>query len=409
MRVLVLTHNLPRFSGDFSGTFVDALCRALANQNSRVDVVAPHDVAYNATFSRPYHLATYKYAWPPSLQTVGYTRSLVGDLKPRPISLLVTPAMLASGVAACLRLIQAQRPDVIHAHWLLPNGLIGAIVSKVTDIPLVVSIPGSDLLVARLNSLTRALARLTLRQAALATANSRELESVAYTLGAHPDRFDLIIYGVDPQSLLPNRESGLALRKRLDIGDSEFVVLAVGRMVPKKGLRYLVEAMPNLLRAAPQARLLLVGNGEQRRALEHLSEQLGVAKKVHFAGVVPRHEIAAYYNAADVLAMPSITEPEDGLNVCVLDAMACAKPIVATTVAGNPLVVHEGVNGCLVPERQPDQLASRLAMLAKDEQKRAAFGAASRKLVEDQFSWSHIAHRYLEHFHRIASLSSGRG
>ncbi|MHB0877865.1 MAG: glycosyltransferase [Anaerolineae bacterium] len=403
MRVLVLTHNLPRFAGDFSGTFIDALSRALVDAGAGVHVVAPHDADYDTTVARPYGLTTYRYAWPASLQTVGYMRSLAGDLKVRPVSALATPAMLAAGTLACLRAIRRHRPDVIHAHWLLPNGLIGALASRLTGVPLVVSIPGSDLLVARLNAASRALARFTLSRAALATANSEELRAVAMTMGARPERFDLIIYGVDPTAIRPDAAAGTALRAELGIAADDFVVLAVGRMVPKKGFRYLADALPQLLQRQPRSRLVFVGNGDERPSLERSVAAAGTAARCHFAGTVPRDRITAYYNAADVLAMPSVTEPEDGLNVCVVDAMACARPIVATTVAGNSLVVSEGVNGYLVPERRADLLAERLAALAADGDLRQRLGQASRERVEREFAWDTLARRYLAHFRRIAA------
>lgn len=401
MRVLVLTHNLPRFAGDFSGTFIDALCRALVDEGEQVHVVAPHDSAYGPLLPRPYGLTTFRYAWPPSVQTVGYTRSLASDLKVKPLSALATPAMLTAGTLACLRTIRHFRPNVIHAHWLLPNGLIGAIASRLTGVPLVVSIPGSDLLVARLNGASRALARFTLSRASLATANSEELRAIAMTLGAAPDRFDLIIYGVDPTVIRPDAAAGAALRTQLAIAPEDFVVLAVGRMVPKKGFRYLAAAFPSLLAQHPRARLVLIGNGDEKAAIERAVSS--VADRCLLAGTVPRDRIAAYYNAADVLAMPSVTEPEDGLNVCVLDAMACAKPIVATTVAGNPLVVADGVNGYLVPERRADLLADRLAALAADPAACRRMGLMSRERAEREFAWSCLARRYMEHFRRIGA------
>lgn len=406
LRILELTHNLPRFPGDFSGSFIDALCQALVQLGGEVTVLAPHDRAYLSGMTRAYSLHTFRYAWPASLQTVGYMRSMVGDLRLRPSSVLVTPALLAAGIKACTRLVRHQRPDVLHAHWLLPNGFIAAVTSRLTGVKLAISLPGSDLLVARSNPLARAFARFSLAQADLVTANSAELQQVAYGLGARREQFDLIIYGVDPSALQPDPASGSALRQELALSPSHFVVLAVGRLVPKKGFRYLVEAMPGLLATGVDAYLLLVGEGSERQALEQLAAGLRLGRRVRFIGSVPRGRIGAYYNAADVLCMPSVTEPEDGLNVCVVDAMACGRPIVATTVAGNPLVVREGVNGFLVPERRADLLASRLADIAADRDLAARFGAASRKMAEQEFSWRALAGRYLNHFRRLATASS---
>lgn len=401
MKVLVLTHNLPRFPGDFSGTFIDALATAMTAQGADVRVLAPHDVAYGPSMDRPYQLDLYRYAWPAAYETVGYMRSMESDLRPRRGSLLATPATLAFGITAGVRLARHWQPDIIHAHWLLPNGLIGAAISRMTGVPLVTSLPGSDLLVARLNAGTRALARYVLRRSSLVTANSHELRDVALSLGAPKDRFDLIVYGVDPNEIKADRLAGESKRRELGLSPSDYAVLAVGRMVPKKGFRYLIQALPPLLTRVPTARLILVGDGDERANLERMASAMGLRSSVEFAGTVPRNEIAAYYSAADVLAMPSVTEPEDGLNVCVLDAMACGLPVVASTVAGNPLVVEDGVNGILVPERRADLLAEALAQLHSDRRRLRALGQAGRRRVEAEFTWSHLAGRYLDHFERI--------
>ncbi|MBC7106732.1 MAG: glycosyltransferase, partial [Firmicutes bacterium] len=246
-------------------------------------------------------------------------------------------------------------------------------------------------------------ARFALDQAALITANSHELQRVALELGADGARFDLIVYGVDPDRIRRDVEAGTALRRRLGLEPDAFVVLAVGRMVPKKGFRYLIQAMPALRERIPVARAVMVGDGDERANLERMASALGVRAAVDFVGSVPRDEITAYYSAADALAMPSVTEPEDGLNVCVLDAMACALPIVSTNVAGNPLVVEDGRNGYLVPERRPDLLAEALARLALDPDNARRMGLAGRRRVEAEFSWPRLAARYLDHFHRIAA------
>ena len=133
---------------------------------------------------------------------------------------------------------------MIHAHWLLPNGFFGAVASRLLDIPLVVSIPGSDALVAGQNPLFRAMTRFTLDQAGLITANSHALRDVAVQeLGADPARFDLIIYGVDPNALRPDPTGTSEFRAGLGIPDDALLLLAVGRMVYKKGFDIALRAL----------------------------------------------------------------------------------------------------------------------------------------------------------------------
>ena len=105
---------------------------------------------------------------------------------------------------------------------------------------------------------------------------------------------------------------------------------------------------------------------------------------------------------ADALVMPSVTRPADGLNVTVLDAMSCAKPVVGTNAAGNELAIRDGVNGFLTPEGDDAALAHALATLAGDPDLRARMGAEGRRMIERELGWPHLARRYVAHFERMA-------
>jgi glycogen synthase len=117
-------------------------------------------------------------------------------------------------------------------------------------------------------------------------------------------------------------------------------------MVPKKGFDVLIRALADpILQALPIVGVM-VGEGDDKAAWQELAVQLRVADRLRWVGNVPKTEIGKYYNLADFLAMPSVSRPADGLNVCVLDAMSCGKPVIGTPVAGNPLAIVDGVTGC---------------------------------------------------------------
>ena len=127
-----------------------------------------------------------------------------------------------------------------------------------------------------------------------------------------------------------------------------------------------------------------------------------MAARLHWVGSIPKTEIGVYYNMADMLAMPSVSRPADGLNVCVLDVMSCGKPVVASTVAGNPLAVVDGVTGLMVPEQDPPALAAVIAALIDNPQHAREMGAAGRKRIEDELGWPQLARRYVGHFERMS-------
>ncbi len=429
MHLAVLTHNYPRFPGDFSGSFVAALSSELARQGNRVSVLAPWDPAYskqwpaNSGQSSP-DLHLWRYAPRAEWHRLGYMRTMEADVRMRGETYWLAPLFFAAGTAATLEWCRRHKPDVIHAHWLLPNGFFGAVASRALGIPLVVSIPGSDALVAGQNPLFRAMARFALEQAGLVTANSHALRDVAIQqLGADPARFDLLIYGVDPDALRPDPSGAAEQRTAWGIPTDALLLLAVGRMVYKKGFDVLLHALAilkqhGLLPASqspnhpvtlspplplPPLHLALIGDGDLWQQWQGLARRLGIEDHVHWLGRVPFDQMGRAYNAADALVMPSVTRPADGLNVCVLDAMACSRPVIATPAAGNELVVQDGVNGWIVPEQDPHALAAAILRLAAlSPAQRAAMGQASRHMIETQFGWPHLARRYLEHFARLA-------
>ncbi|MEJ5198731.1 MAG: glycosyltransferase [Anaerolineae bacterium] len=145
----------------------------------------------------------------------------------------------------------------------------------------------------------------------------------------------------------------------------------------------------------------MVGEGDLWAEWQALGRDLGLGDRVHWVGNVPADRIGVYYNMADALVMPSVTRPADGLNVTVLDAMSCAKPVVGTAAAGNELAIRDGVNGFLVPEADDVALADALAALAADPELRARMGRAGRQMIETELGWPQLAARYVSHFERL--------
>lgn len=427
MHIGVLTHNYPRFPGDFSGTFIEALCQEFARQQQAVTVWAPYDPAYQlldapgnpskSNLQPPtskIDLRLYRYALSDQAHTLGYMRTMQSDLALRRNSYWLGPALLAAGIGKVVRDARQQRPAVLHAHWLLPNGFIGAVASRLLGIPLVISVPGSDAQVANANPLFRTLARFAMRQASLMTANSADLrDAVAALEPSVLQKFDLIIYGTDPAALKPDPTGVNQLRAQWAEASMPpphphtpspchpFTILCVGRMVYKKGFDTLIRALAEPACRERDVIAVMVGEGDQKVEWQALAQQLGVSDRLRWVGNVPKDQIGVYYNACDVLVNPAVRKPVDGLNVCVLDAMSCGKPVVGSTVAGNPLAIAEGVTGFLTAEGDPAALAQALAQLAADPDLRQRMGQAARQRIEAELGWPPLARRYLAHFQRL--------
>jgi glycosyltransferase involved in cell wall biosynthesis len=173
-------------------------------------------------------------------------------------------------------------------------------------------------------------------------------------------------------------------------------LLAVSRLAPperRKGLDHLLRALALLAVNGVEARLDIVGDGEDRRRLERLARELDLAPRVTFHGRVSDAELRQCYAACDVFVLPSGRE---GFGLVYLEAMAHARPVVAADAGGTPFVVRPGVSGELVPYGDPERLAQCLARLARDPEGARRLGLAGRRFLEQTFTFEHLVERTRE-------------
>jgi glycosyltransferase involved in cell wall biosynthesis len=159
------------------------------------------------------------------------------------------------------------------------------------------------------------------------------------------------------------------------------VVGNVAALVPHKGQRHLLDAMPLVIREVPDARLVILGEGELRPQLEHQIKHLHLEKHVVLPGF--RADVLSLIKSFDLFVMSSETE---GLGTSLLDAMAAGKACVGTRVGGIPEVIDDGVTGLLVPPHDPPALATAIVKLLKDPKERASMAKAGLARVKAQFS-----------------------
>ncbi|HET9186904.1 MAG TPA: glycosyltransferase family 4 protein [Acidothermaceae bacterium] len=198
---------------------------------------------------------------------------------------------------------------------------------------------------------------------------------------------------VDSEHFRPGA-GGAAVRQRLDLAGRR-VVVCVSRLVPRKGQDALIKAMPAILRAAPDAMLLIVGEGPYRERLEKSVDEVGVRRAVRFTGGVPWQELPAYFDAGDVFAMPCRTRRKgldvEGLGIVYLEASAVGIPVVAGNSGGAPDAVLEGQTGFVVDGEDVDAVAGAVIGLLLDPDRARTMGAAGRAWVEREWTWAGTA------------------
>lgn len=406
MRVLMLTSSYPKFRGDTTAPFVESIATHITTvKNTAVHVVLPeHRELKRGALEDGVYFHPYKYAPRPEWTLWGYAEALRGDVKLKRGVYALAPLALTSSFNELMRLTAREKFDVIHAHWVLPNAPVAALVAQRRKIPLVISMHGSDVFMAEKNRVFGSVARWCFDRAAWITACSDELMQRALLLGADESKTELIPYGADAKVFHVHPDEAARVRAQLNLKPDDVMILAVGRMVYKKGFEFLIGAMPQILEQTPHARLVLVGYGDLRESLEARSHSLGLNGHVTFAGRVPRQEIPAYFAASDIVSVPSVRDDAgnvDGLPNVVLEGMAAGKPIVASNIAGFPDVIGHGESGLLVPEKDSTAIANAVVQLAGDAALRERLGAQGRIQVHENLNWDNVARRFVRVYERV--------
>lgn len=403
MKICLLTHTFPRFKGDSAAPFMGVLAKALVELGNEVFVLTPFDPKFK-TQDTPYHIQTYKYIWPEKLHILGYSRTLKNGQDLRLPTFLLGPLLVFFGFLALIKLIINNKIDIISVHWIIPNGFIAYLVSNILGTPFTVTIPGSDVYVAGKNFIFKNLTYFAAKSAKIVIADSQHYLDQLEDLGIYPKEKVVLRYGVDTNIFKPTKKDR-SLVKKLSIKDDAFIILAVGRLVSKKGFAYLIEAMPKVLLKIPNAKLIIVGDGDQKNELLTRVEKLSIKKNCVFAGTIAYERLVKYYNLADVFVMPSIKDESGNIDaspVAMMEAMCCGTPVVATKFAGSNQVITDK-NGLMVQEKNSNELANAIVeiLLKKDQ-------SFIRKVVQEQakenFSSSAIAEKYINVFnHAINS------
>ena len=392
MNIAVLTSSYPRFPGDGTAPFVKSICEHLVKLGHAVEVVAPYDPAVQPVDGGGVLVHRFHYAWPDQLHIMGHARSLEADIRLKPLTYLLLPFFLAAALSSLLRVTARQRSQAIHVHWVLPNGLVAAWVAARRGLPFVVSLHGSDMYLASQSKLFGAAACYVFRRAAAVTACSPELRQAALALGAPEDTL-LLPWGADPEQFHPDHRNA-ETRASYSAGPGDVLIVALGRMVHKKGFDRLLAAMPAVLARQPRARLVLGGDGPLRESLARQAAGLGVEGHVTFAGRVPWDCVPELLAAADIFVLPSVRDENgnvDGLPTVLLEAMSSGAAVVASDIGGVGLVVEHGRTGLRVPPGDVEALANAILSLAGDPQRSRALGQAARQAVVEHFNWENVA------------------
>jgi phosphatidylinositol alpha-1,6-mannosyltransferase len=380
-RVLMVTSTFPRWQDDACPTFVGDLARDLHRLGWKVDVLAPH-AKWAARDERMdgLHVRRFRYAWPAGAQRLSSDGGALSALRRSPLNALLVPFFVIGQFAALLRLLARRRYDIVQSHWLLPQGLTAGLAARLTGTRHIATAHGSDVTALRA-SVFAWLKRLALRSADAVTVNSEATGHAVAALGPRIVRPRLIPLGVDTGGAA--RPAAVAeFAQRFRHGDGPLILFA-GRLAAEKGACDLIEALPKILAALPDAMAVIAGDGPERPSLEALAETRGVGASLRFAGWLNRSALAAAMAAADMVVVSSRRE---GQGLVALEAMAAGTPVIAADVGGLPETVRDDETGLLIPPEAPEALAGAVIRLAGDPDLSQRLAQAGGAMVRKTYS-----------------------
>jgi glycosyltransferase involved in cell wall biosynthesis len=389
VRVLYVVTAFPRRTDDVITPWLSETITRLGAAGVEVEVLAPSYRGLGSQVIDGVRVHRFRYA-PAAWETLTHDQTAPDRIRQRPWYLGLVPSYLVAGSAAAVRLARTGRFDVTHAFWPVPHAIPGLAAKYAAGVPLVSTFFGVELTWLRsdlplLRPALGAIVRRSDRVTAISSYTAELLRELAP--GADPVivPFGATVEVPHPPAALPR-----------PVGDGPYRLLFVGRLVERKGVHVLIDAVQRLASGGRDVLVDVVGDGPARADLESRAAGAGVAARVRFRGLVPDEELASAYRECDAFVLPAVVDAKgdtEGLGVVLLEALAHGRPVIASSAGGIRDIVVDRETGLLVPPADAAALAEAIATYMDEPDLAHDLALAGRAHVERTFSWSGIIDR----------------
>ncbi len=373
MRILIINYEFPPIGGG-GGIATYYIARELCRKGHAVSVLTSH---------------FRELRWHEELEDIQVYRVPVLRKRRDYCSVLEMATFILSSLPMLLYLLLSRKFDLLHIFFGVPSGPLGYIAKKIFHIPYIIRMGGGDVPGFRPFQYKRMYTMLTpflnvlWRNAEFLVANSAGLRNMAHRV------FPTLPIDVIPNGVDLNRFTSGSQR----CPAPEIRILFVSRLIRRKGLQFLIEAVSDIRKHTHEPFIIkVVGDGPDKEFFIRQIEEYGVSEYFRFYGYVDHGKLPEYYLDADIFVLPSLAE---GMPNVVLEAMGSGLPIVATSVPGSEELVHDGDNGFLLESGNTEELVRALAALIHDRPLREKMGRQSQTIARE-YAWDLVADRYME-------------
>ena len=369
LKLCIVPTMFPKYKGDYYGSFVYDEAKKLVENGIEVHVLTQHDsgIPYEEVMGGIY-VHRFKWLEPKKFRALVHFKGVKDNLR------LLT--YVISLFFNLIRITKKYKIEIIHAHSVIPTGLVSVIVAKIRGCPCVITSHGMDINNFDAKSIHGHLISFSLNHCDKAIAVSGDLAETMKSFGISGNKIVILRNVVNTERFKPYKN--MDLRHKYGIGENESLILFVGYLDIFKGIFELVDAFYDINTKNKNVKLMMVGTGPKKAELKKKISKLNLNGFVIFTGEIPPFEMHNYYHAADIFVLPSYTE---GLPISILEAMACALPVVATDVGGVSEIVKDGSNGFVVQPRDKQGLSKNLETFLNNKVLRKKFSDESLKLI----------------------------
>lgn len=385
--LLVLASTYPRWANDPEPAFIHHLNQHLGS-TFQVHVICPHSSgALGQEIMDGIHVHRFRYA-PSRWESLVHNGGIINNLKHHPVKWLLVPLFFGGLTLKTWELINTLRPDCLHAHWIIPQGFVLAALSyfQRSPVPFLLTSHGGDLFGLQ-GKIMAGIKRWIIRRCSALTVVSQPMVSEAIKLGATSSNTHVIPMGIDFNrfTLAPQTQR------------STNEILFVGRLVEKKGLQYLIKALPKVLEQFPTAYLTVAGFGPEEQALKLLTHHLGIAHHVNFLGAVSQSELPSLYQRAAVFVAPFVraeSGDQDGFPVTLLEAIACGCPVIVGDLPVFNDILDMTEYECKVNIYQSGQLTEQINNVLSNRNRAEKKVLIIRHRLEMYLNWNYVGNNY---------------
>ncbi len=409
--VFVLTSTFPRWKNDTTPSFVFELSKQLGKQY-KIIVLAPHALN-SAKIEKIGNITVYRFRYfiPEKYQRLAYGAGLLPNIKKNLLAKIQLPFFIISQIKSADDIIKREHIDLIHAHWMVPQGWVGKLLKKKYEkygIPLIVTVHGSDLFPLK-NQFFKYIQRSVINNADIVTVNSsiakKEILYRFPEIKEIKSKLKIIPMGIDTKRFKP-KEVEEKMRDRFKEYKNNRVILFVGRLNEQKGVEYLIKAMPKVVSDIKNSRLLIIGEGHHRKKLEYMVKDLGLNDFVEFLAPKNHKELPHYYNLSEVLVLPSITTKigTESFGLVLLEAMASSTCVIGSSSGGIKNIIKDGINGLIFKEKNHEELAGKIIEILNNPKLRERLRKNGLKYARKNYDWTVISKKFLDVYARLLKI-----